>query len=142
MKDLLDTFGYPGTLAKEYQHWHVLVGPKQITLGTLILVCKDGATALGEISDAAFAELPQVIREVEAALRRVFSNNRVNYLWLMMANPEVHAAILPRYSAERTFEGVVFRDSGWPRKPDLDFVNEVPPEVFAKLVATLRAAFV
>lgn len=62
-------------------------------------------------------------------------------VFLMMAVPEVHAAIIPRYAESRMFDGVSFTDPGWPRKPDLDAVHEMDPKAHATLVRTLRNAF-
>ncbi|MBI2096651.1 MAG: HIT family protein [Candidatus Sungbacteria bacterium] len=134
-------FGYPEALVKEYSNWIVLCASKQATLATLLLVCKDKVTAFSKISEASFAELPKVLREVENNLQKLFQNDKINYLMLMMANPEVHFAVFPRYAKERKFAGVTFLDKGWPSKPDTDFANEIDDRVFTELVSTLKTAF-
>ncbi len=139
--DAFGKFGYPEALVKEYSNWIVLCASRQATLGSLLLVCKDKVTAFSKISDASFAELPKVIREIENNLQKLFQNDKINYLMLMMANPEVHFGIIPRYTQEREFAGVTFRDNGWPSKPDTDFTHEISDKVFAELVSTLRTAF-
>lgn len=141
LTETLKTFGYPETVVKEYEHWLLLCAPRQMTLGTLILAAKDGVTSLGELSSESFAEFPRVIRELEATLKRLFQVDRFNYLWLMMANPEVHTAIIPRYAGERTFGGVAFSDPGWPKKPDTDFAHELTPETRAALLEALKTEF-
>ena len=40
MNETMQTFGYPGTLVKEYEHWVMLLKPEQTTVGTLVLVEK------------------------------------------------------------------------------------------------------
>lgn len=141
LSETLKTFGYPETVVREYQRWLVLLAPRQMTLGTLILAAKDGVTSVAELSDETFAQFPRVIREVEGTLRRTFHVDRFNYLWLMMANPEVHAAIIPRYASQRTFGGVTFNDPGWPKRPDTDVSHALEPAAFAALVSAIKTAF-
>ena len=38
-------FNYPNTLLREYQHWAVLLRPKQVTVGSLVLICTEDAGA-------------------------------------------------------------------------------------------------
>ena len=59
----------------------------------------------------------------------------------MMADPEVHFHILPRYASDRKFENKVFKDVGWPNPPDTKAVNEISEEIFEKLVAKLKEKF-
>ena len=141
LTETLHSFGYPETLVKEYEHWFLICGPRQVTLGTLILVCKEGVETLAGVSDAAWHEFPVAIREIESALAQLFKNDRINYLFLMMANREAHAAIIPRYASERTFGGARFTDPGWPKGPDTNFFNELEPALFTTLVETLKGAF-
>lgn len=139
--EVLSRFGYPDTLVHEYAHWLVLAARRQMTLGTLLIVERAGVTTLGAVSDASWAELPIVIRDIEVALARSFANDRMNVLFLMMATPETHAAVIPRYAATREFSGVTFTDPGWPRKPDLDATHDLDAPQFGALVADLRTAF-
>src|SRR3546814_7047786 len=89
-------FGYPQTLIRDYAHWAVLLRPQQATLGALVLACKDDARAFGGISAAAFGELQRVIGDAEAGLRAFRPYDRINYLMLMMVDPDVHFHVLPR----------------------------------------------
>lgn len=132
------SFGYPATTVAEYPHWAVLLRPQQATLGALVLVCREDATAFAEISAAAFAEFGRAVREIEAALRRSFAYEKINYLMLMMVDPHVHFHVLPRYSADREFGGVSFTDPGWPRAPDLANAPAVTDACRAALLAALR----
>lgn len=135
------TFGYPATTVAEYAHWAVLLRPQQATLGALVLVCREEATAFAEISAAAFAEFGQVVQETEAALRRLFAYEKINYLMLMMVDPHVHFHVLPRYSAGREFGGVSFTDPGWPRLPDLGSAPTMTDACRAALLAALRGGW-
>jgi diadenosine tetraphosphate (Ap4A) HIT family hydrolase len=135
------TFGYPAAMVADYTHWVVLLRPQQATLGALVLVCREEATAFSEISAAAIAELGQVVREIEAALRRSFAYEKINYLMLMMVDPHVHFHVLPRYSADREFDGVRFTDPGWPRLPDLANAPPVTDACRSALLAALRGGW-
>ena len=112
-------FGYPRTLIKEYDHWCVLLRPHQPTLGSLVLVCTEEKTAFSQISQNAFSELKSVTTEIETGLALFRSFEKINYLMLMMVDPDVHFHVLPRYSSVPSFNGDDFPDKGWPAAPDL-----------------------
>jgi diadenosine tetraphosphate (Ap4A) HIT family hydrolase len=73
-------FGYPHTLIAEFRHWVVLLRPQQVTLGSLILACKEPATAFSQIGPAAFAELGPAVRDIESCLGDAFAYDKINYL--------------------------------------------------------------
>ena len=89
-------FGHPASLIRDYRHWLVLARPQQATLGALVLVCTDEAKAFSQISVRAFEELAQVTADLDAALTRCFRPDKLNYLMLMMVDPDVHFHVLPR----------------------------------------------
>lgn len=133
MNQTILKFGYPDTLIREFPQWVVLLRQKQVTLGSVILACKESAQALPEITVPAFMELKQITGELETTLREAFSFDKINYMMLMMVDPHVHFHVIPRYSSSRSFENVSFPDPGWPKHPDILHVTEVPNEVFLKL---------
>lgn len=112
-------FGHPDTLIRDYRHWCVLLRPGQVTLGSLVLVCKDEAERFSDIAADAFAELGPVVRDIETGLAGFRPFDRINYLMLMMVDPDVHFHVIPRYGAAQTFEAVEFADAGWPGPPQL-----------------------
>ena len=132
-------FGYPSSLVVETGRWLVLVRPSQPTFGSLVLVCKDKAQAFSEISPEAFAELAQVTQGVEQALRELVQYERINYLMLMMVDPDVHFHVIPRYDGERSFEGLSFPDAGWPGVPALSSAVALDPAVMERLCQRLQA---
>ena len=133
MNQTMKTFGYPESCVREYDHWAVLLRPKQVTLGALILVCKDEARAFGDITPAAFGELATVVSDIERALKQGFEYDKINYLMLMMVDPDVHFHVLPRYSSERHFAGVTFSDERWPGPPEITGALEISEDVMAAL---------
>jgi len=138
VNETMTRFGHPDTLIRGYDHWAVLLRPAQVTLGSLVLVCTEQATAFSEISAAAGTELHPVIRSIESTLSAMWPYKKINYLMLMMVDPHVHFHVIPRYDHEQHFEGETFRDAGWPNLPDLGTAVTLEPTVRDSLVATLR----
>lgn len=139
--ETLKTFGYPQTLVHEYAHWCVLLRPAQVTLGSLVLICKEEVTQLADISDEAFAEMKQVVGDIETGLKDFRQWNKINYLALMMVDPHVHFHVIARYDQDQEFAGTVFRDAGWPAMPQLGEAITPTPDVFAKLLASLKTGW-
>ena len=131
-------FGYPATLIADYKHWVVLLRPAQPTLGSLVLAAKSDALAFAELPAAAFAELAGIISDIETVLRTRVRYQKINYLMLMMADPNVHFHVIPRYEGERAAEGVSVPDKGWPRPPVLGEAVELSPDQIAKLAGWLK----
>ena len=134
-------FGDPANRIVQTSHWTVLLRPKQPTLGSLALVCREPVLAFGELSPAAYADLRSNVQRIEQALREVARYERINYLMLMMVDPDVHFHVIPRYEGERTFFGQTYADAGWPGPPQLDAA--VTPDEAARdaLIALLRQAW-
>ena len=141
MNSTIVKFGYPNTLLRDYSHWVVLLRPQQVTLGSLVLACKDAARSWPGIPHAAFVELKTVTDDIESTLRSTFEPDRVNYLMLMMADPHVHFHVIPRYESARSFDNVEFVDSDWPKPPDLLRSADLSSRGFEELRQTLAEAW-
>jgi len=132
-------FGWPGTRIGELAHWAVMLRPQQCTLGALVLACKQPVTAFGDVDAAGHAELGVAVRAVEAMLKAAVGYEKINYLMLMMVDPDVHFHVLPRYAGSHSHGGLSVPDAGWPAAPRLDaFVTPGAAEAEA-LAAHLRA---
>jgi diadenosine tetraphosphate (Ap4A) HIT family hydrolase len=132
-------FGHPRTLVAETQHWLVLARPQQPTFGALVLVCKEDAKAFSDLSPAAFADMKLAVDGIEALLRHTVAYERINYLMLMMVDPDVHFHVIPRYEGERTHGGHTFKDAGWPGPPALASHVALSEEEVAALAAEFAA---
>jgi diadenosine tetraphosphate (Ap4A) HIT family hydrolase len=132
-------FGFPDTLVAETALWLVLVRPQQVTLGSLVLVCREPVTAFGEASPEAFADLQVAVARVERVLRDFMAYEKINYLMLMMVDPDVHFHIIPRYAGQREHAGLAFPDAGWPGPPALAQAVQPDAAALAGLVAALRS---
>lgn len=134
-------FGDPGTRIAQTQHWTVLLRPKQPTLGSLVVVCREPVKAFSDVSAAAFADLQGIVRRVELTLREVVSYERINHLMLMMIDPDVHFHVIPRYSGSRNFSGAEYRDAGWPGVPALDAAVSLEGQAREALLTQVREAW-
>jgi diadenosine tetraphosphate (Ap4A) HIT family hydrolase len=132
-------FGAPQTIIRSYQYWSVLLRPAQSTLGALVLAAHEPATALSQLSPASFAELHGVTRDIEAALTQAFHYDKINYLMLMMVDPDVHFHVLPRYAQPKIFAGLEFTDAGWPAVPNLGHINATGSAVNQQIIEHLQS---
>ena len=134
-------FGDPVTRIAQTECWTVLLRPKQPTFGSLVLVCREPVAAFADVSAKAFAELHGVIGRIEATLRGFVAYEKINYLMLMMVDPDVHFHVIPRYSGSRNFGALSFPDGGWPGQPVLEPSVALDAATIDSLVARLRDAW-
>jgi diadenosine tetraphosphate (Ap4A) HIT family hydrolase len=137
----IEKFGYPATLIREFDHWLVLLRPAQVTLGTLVLAAKSEATAYGDLPRDAFSEQADAVAVIERALAAFTRFERINYLMLMMVDPNVHFHVIPRYSEPRQWDGVEFPDGGWPGPPQLGAAIALSANQIATLAGNLASNF-
>ena len=78
---------------------------------------------------------------IERLLKAKTAYEKINYLMLMMVDPDVHFHVIPRYSGEREFGGLAFPDAGWPGPPNLGAAVDPGPEGLRALVEALREAW-
>ena len=142
MNDTMRKFGAPGTCVKEYSKWVLLLRPQQVTLGSLVLVCREPASAFSGISAGAFAELATITSQLEQSLARNFDYDKINYLMLMMVDPDVHFHVIPRYAESREFGGQSFHDYGWPGPPALGEVNPTDEQMNKKVLDQLKSSWI
>ena len=141
MNPTIEKFGYPATLVREFQHWVVLLRPSQVTLGSLVLAAKSEATAYSALPREAFAEQADAVVAIEQALAAFTRYERINYLMLMMVDPNVHFHVIPRYSEPRQWQGLDLPDMGWPGPPRLDVAVQLNPEQLQMLATKIATNF-
>ena len=126
----IEKFGYPSNLVKNYENWVVILRPVQITLGSLILACKQEVESFSLISRESHLELADVIIDIEKTLKTCFNYEKINYLMLMMVDPHVHFHIIPRYKSTRRLAENVFEDFDWPGPPNLLHKRKIDDSVY------------
>jgi diadenosine tetraphosphate (Ap4A) HIT family hydrolase len=141
MNETIRKFGYPETSIREYEHWVVLLRPQQVTLGALVLASKEPVTEFHLVSAAGFGELRSVVADVERALRDFVAYRKINYLMLMMVDPDVHFHVIPRYQQPARFEQQEFPDHGWPGPPALAQPTPTDAAANAAICARLRSCW-
>ena len=139
MNVTIEKFGYPATLVKAFEHWLLLLRPAQVTLGSMVLAAKSDATAFGDLPAEAFAELGEAVAFGERMLRQFCAYEKINYLMLMMVDPNVHFHVIPRYSGSREWGGQSFVDAGWPGPPQLGSAIQLAPDQIAEMAKALKA---
>jgi len=138
MNPTILAFGYPDSLVREFEHWVVLVRPDQVTLGSLVLAAKSDVTAYGALPPEAFTEQGEIVPAIERALRAFVRYEKINYLMLMMVDPNPHFHVLPRYSETRRWGGLEFPDAGWPKAPQLGTSVALSPAQLRSMAAELH----
>lgn len=101
-----------------------MLRPIQLTLGSLVLAAHEPVHEFSKLSQASFTELHKITAQLEPALAKAFNYDKLNYLMLMMIDPDVHFHVIPRYAKTKHFNGREFSDSGWPGAPDFHRPNE------------------
>jgi len=127
-------FGAPDTIIYQYQHWSILLRPVQLTLGSLVLVAHGPASAFSELTPASFIELHKITMQIESTLARAFKYDKINYLMLMMVDPDVHFHVIPRYAEPKQFGDIEFADPGWPGAPDLNHTNKTSSSINLNII--------
>ena len=137
----LERFEYPDLMVKDFEHWAVTLRRHQVTLGSLVLIAKSHVTAWPDIGTEAFTELSVVTGAIERTLRTAFAHDKINYLMLMMVDPNVHFHVFPRYARDLDFEGMTFKDTGWPKAPDMGAGPTLDDVMVGKMIAHLKAGW-
>lgn len=133
----MQKFGAPATVIHQFQHWSVLLRPAQLTLGALVLVAHDPVQSFSELSSASFAELQLATNQLDSALKKSFHYDKLNYMMLMMVDPDVHFHVIPRYAQSKEFAGQSFHDAGWPSVPDFKKINATDVNVNQQIIEHL-----
>jgi diadenosine tetraphosphate (Ap4A) HIT family hydrolase len=107
----------------------------------LILCAKADVTEYSALPASAFAEKGKVVGDIERALKAAFDFEKINYLALMMVDPNVHFHVIPRYAKPRSACGLTIADAGWPALPQLGEATDVTPAQRDALIAHISGCF-
>lgn len=127
-------FGAPDSCIYNYEYWSVMLRPAQITLGSMVLAAFEPVNSFSELSSDSFKELKLVTNDLEKCLKNAFSCDKLNYLMLMMVDPDVHFHVIPRYSETKYFADREFVDVSWPGPPDLAHINKTDDKLNGKII--------
>jgi len=118
-----------------------MLRPAQATLGALVLAAHEPAKAFSELSTASFTELHTVTKQLEASMTEAFGYDKLNYLMLMMVDPDVHFHVIPRYAQPKSFASMEFVDTGWPAVPNLGQVNETDEKMNQLIIDHIKSCW-
>ncbi|MCC5968288.1 MAG: hypothetical protein JJU24_19430 [Natronohydrobacter sp.] len=113
--------------------WVLSLRPAQITLGSLVLSLRSGATDLAALSMEESRDMAAGFGLAETLLRETYGAVRLNLLCLMMQDPVVHFHILPRYDRSIDRHGLTWTDADWPGPPTIGPVQTAAPVLQAIL---------
>ena len=136
----LQRFGHPAAVIFQSRHWVVLIRPRQTTPYSAVISVRSSAERLAELQPEEAAELPAVIANYEAAVRRLAPAVKFNYLALMMVDPHPHFHAIPRYQSVITIDGKAYPDRDFPRPPDVLQGLDVDTATLERWRAALAAA--
>lgn len=125
-------------LIKQYKYWDVFVAQNQSYLGRCVVWCKREDTQdLTDATEEEREELFSILKLLKDATYNVFKTDWFNYSFLGNSVRHLHCHFVPRYAAERVFEGVKFKDELYGKnwKTDNDFA--IPEEVLMKIKYSL-----
>jgi len=135
--DIEEKFDKTNCFIKSYYYWNVLVRNKQITLGSCAIILKRHVESFAAVEADELVELSDVIVDLEKALQKSFSYNKINYLMLMMVDNHVHFHVLPRYEKQQTFAAITFIDKCWPKVSDMQ-PQEINKETLLKIKEKIK----
>lgn len=104
---------------KDFENWIIVVRPKQITLGDAVIILKNQVPSIGDAAGKDMAELPDVVSWYEGRCKELFGAEKFNYIAAMMKDNFVHFHAIPRYSEEKEFAGIKWKDDFWPKPVSL-----------------------
>ncbi len=119
----------------------VMLRPAQATLGALVLAAHEPAEAFSELSPASFTELHTITGHIESALTKAFQYDKINYLMLMMVDPDVHFHVIPRYAQTRQFADMEFIDAGWPAMPNFGQINKTDAAINQRIMNYIQSCW-
>lgn len=109
------------------EHWIVSVRPEQITIGSLLLSLRRECTSMGYLHADEGESFSTACSFIEKTLKAKLSPEKVNYMALMMVDPQVHFHVVPRYSKPVFLGGTLYNDAFWPRPVEMSHSLPVNP---------------
>lgn len=102
-------------------HWAAVLDTNQIFLGKSFVTLREHKQTISDLSEADWADLRNVMIQLEKAIKNAFGANVLNWECLMnnaikaKQPTHVHWKLYPRYLGGTSFEGEDFPDPKWPR---------------------------
>lgn len=102
------------TLVKQYKYWGVYVHGNQSYLGRCVIWCdREDAVHITDATKDEYDELLVILKEMKVVSEKAFGGEWFNFSFLGNNTKHLHCHFIPRYSGDREFAGVVFKDDRW-----------------------------
>jgi len=134
----LEKFVTSATFIFETAHWVIALRPKQPTLGSLVLISKSNVETMAGLTADETQDLQVAFGKIQAMYDATLNPDKLNYLALMMVDPNPHFHVIPRYAAARAFDGKFFNDAAWPGVPDLKTTLDLTDMQMTRLAELFR----
>ena len=95
---------------KDFGYWKLLVSNNTRTLGNCVLIVNRDVRRFSELTPEEVVNLGIAVKETENALQSAFQYDKINWLMLMMKDPQVHFHVIPRYKESKQFANTEFVD--------------------------------
>ena len=125
------------------ERWVVVLDKDQEYLGKAFVTLRKHKNTISDLNATDWAELYEVIKRIEHAMKHAFSPDVFNWSCLMnnavvAGQPtRVHWHLHPRYLNGRTFAGEEFPDPIWPRRVE-KLTKLVSDDVFMQITNAVR----
>lgn len=125
------------------ERWVAVLDRNQCYLGKSFITLRQHKETLSDLDEIDWAELHQVIRQIEQAVKEAFGADVCNWECLMNnaikagRSTHVHWHLYPRYLGGTTFAGEEFSDPKWPRHLESG-EHRVSEELFGKIVLAVQ----
>jgi len=131
--DIWEIFDEKNNLIKDYKYWKLLVRNRNTTLGNCVAILKRHIENFSDIHFEEMMDFANVVKDIEASLKRAFSYDKINYLMLMMKDKHVHFHIIPRYALPKIFADMEWTDNDWPVAVAIKAKENIASETLKKI---------
>ena len=103
---------------QKHEKWTWILSPNQSYLGRSVFVLRRACnTSLAELGQKEWDELKILVCLQEQSINEIFRPDRYNYTQMGNVWEQLHVHAIPRYRAERVWNGHKFRDLRWGMNP-------------------------
>ncbi len=103
-----------GPVVAESDSWRLILNRNQNLLGKCFLVSRRHIEAVCDLGAAEWADLRDEVVRATASLQSAFQPDHFNYAFLQNQDRHVHLHLIPRYAAQRCWNGLIFTDPDYP----------------------------
>ena len=103
-----------GPVLGESDSWRLILNRNQNLLGKCFLVSRRHTEAVPDLGPAEWADLRGELVRATTSLQSAFEPDHFNYAFLQNQDRHVHLHLIPRYAAERRWNGLTFTDPDYP----------------------------